>query len=617
MVSSPLSPYERFFESNGTIINNIGLIINGTNYQKNAATIDQIIATAVSAKNDTTPGADCSIYFYQDYSVNTLTLEQAKTLYDNRIPLVATCPENKLPVLVEGALEEYRYVTTDGVTYVEQQEKEAAVNGVEYVTLTKALQMANDGDTVTLLKDIIIDKTGLNVTDTTGAAYSIDKKIILDGQNHTITAQNFPKANSQDGALNVINVKAAETQIKDLTIDGKGTSRNGLNVVDCGKDAATVTISGVTSKNNLAAGLIVNNSQVQATNLTTDNNGWYGANVDKGGKLTLSGDSSMNEKLLNVRVEASNAPGELTIQSGSYLLTAQEENKASVIVAEGAKAIITGGTFSTNVQTYCDMGYIGDEEKNGVYEVHKHMASNFIHHLAEKSTCVKAGYEEYWECTVTGKLYSDEQRKTETDSERIKRPLAPHMLTKYERVEPTCVDPGREEYWHCTVCDKLFADEAATKETTAEALVIDPLGHDLKLVEGVDATTEKEGILAHYVCNRCGKWFWDKAATKEITNKNDVVIAKLPAGTEGVKDTVVVPDQPQFVENESAPEAAKEVAKELKVDEEAMAANGVEIAKEIQKNPENMEQAKTELKAALGSEYSESDTILLVVKPYL
>ena len=61
VVSSPLSPYERFFESNGTIINNIGLIINGTNYQKNAATIDQIIATAVSAKNDTTPGADCSI----------------------------------------------------------------------------------------------------------------------------------------------------------------------------------------------------------------------------------------------------------------------------------------------------------------------------------------------------------------------------------------------------------------------------------------------------------------------------------------------------------------------------------------------------------------------------
>ena len=176
-------------------------------------------------------------------------------------------------------------------------------------------------------------------------------------------------------------------------------------------------------------------------------------------------------------------------------------------------------------------------------------------------------------------------------------------------VAATCTEKGYSGDTVCTVCEKTVA--------VGQEIDINPNNHDLKLVEAVAATTEAPGNLAYYTCSRCGKWFWDKAATKEIANEKDVVIAKLPADTEGVKDTVVVPEEKQVDKTQTNSAEAIAAAENLQVDEVAVAANGVEIAKAIQSNPENIEQAKTELKAALGSEYSETDTVLLVVKPYV
>ena len=98
-------------------------------------------------------------------------------------------------------------------------------------------------------------------------------------------------------------------------------------------------------------------------------------------------------------------------------------------------------------------------------------------------------------------------------------------------MEPTCVDPGKEQYWYCTVCNKLFADEAATKETTENALTVPPTGHKLTKYPAVAATTEKEGNLEYYVCENekeNGAWYWDADGKNLIENHNDVKISKLP-----------------------------------------------------------------------------------------
>ena len=56
--------------------------------------------------------------------------------------------------------------------------------------------------------------------------------------------------------------------------------------------------------------------------------------------------------------------------------------------------------------------------------------------------------------------------------------LKPHTLTHHALKDATCTEAGIKEYWQCSVCNKLFSDEAATKEITdAASLEIPAKGH--------------------------------------------------------------------------------------------------------------------------------------------
>ena len=56
--------------------------------------------------------------------------------------------------------------------------------------------------------------------------------------------------------------------------------------------------------------------------------------------------------------------------------------------------------------------------------------------------------------------------------------LKPHTLTHHALKDATCTEAGNIEYWQCSVCNKLFSDEATTKEITdAASLVIPAKGH--------------------------------------------------------------------------------------------------------------------------------------------
>jgi len=65
--------------------------------------------------------------------------------------------------------------------------------------------------------------------------------------------------------------------------------------------------------------------------------------------------------------------------------------------------------------------------------------------------------------------------------------------------------------------------ETPTEEPTEEPA---PCEHDLKYVEGVPATTEADGVKAHYVCEKCGKLFDDAFGTIELT-EDEIVIPKI------------------------------------------------------------------------------------------
>ena len=82
-------------------------------------------------------------------------------------------------------------------------------------------------------------------------------------------------------------------------------------------------------------------------------------------------------------------------------------------------------------------------------------------------TCTEHGYttQECSLCNSIVKVYKDDV-------------LKPHTLTHHEAKAATCTEAGNIEYWQCSVCNKLFSDEATTKEITdATSLVIPAKGH--------------------------------------------------------------------------------------------------------------------------------------------
>ncbi|MGB4420316.1 MAG: Ig-like domain-containing protein, partial [Candidatus Saccharimonadales bacterium] len=113
------------------------------------------------------------------------------------------------------------------------------------------------------------------------------------------------------------------------------TTLHGINVFE----STNVSLDSVTLKNNDGYGLVVNNSIVNANDITTENNSWGGINVDKGSPiLNITGTSNQNE-LGAIVVEGTSSTvnfeaGKYTaIAPGVYRLTL--EAPTNLLPAEG------------------------------------------------------------------------------------------------------------------------------------------------------------------------------------------------------------------------------------------------------------------------------------------
>lgn len=100
-----------------------------------------------------------------------------------------------------------------------------------------------------------------------------------------------------------------------------------------------------------------------------------------------------------------------------------------------------------------------------------------------------------------------------------------HTLIHYDKVQ-TCTE-GHIEYWYCTACKKYFKDAAATIQTTEMDILLSKLPHTLQRVEAKEYTEETGGRIAHYHCTMCNKLFSDAAATNEITEEQTIVRVKV------------------------------------------------------------------------------------------
>ena len=183
---------------------------------------------------------------------------------------------------------------------------------------------------------------------------------------------------------------------------------------------------------------------------------------------------------------------------------------------------------------------------------------------AVPATCKATGTKEHWHCSVCDKDFSDSKGTTiMTDLTLVKDPTnhvggtviknktaatctvpgntgdtyckgcdaklssgtvipAGHKLTHVAAVAATCKDTGTKEHWHCSVCDKDFADSKGAAALTDVTIAKDPNNHvGFKSEWATDAdghwhactgcTTGKSGFAAHVfdnacdtTCNTCG-----------------------------------------------------------------------------------------------------------------
>ena len=152
---------------------------------------------------------------------------------------------------------------------------------VGYATIQDAVTAAADGDTIVLGSDF-----------TTSAQITISKAITLDGNGYTIHAS-FPKVDNTNNSA--IGIGHNDVTIKNLTLDGTGGQTypfqlHGVNAFL----SSGVNLDSVTIKNFGGSGVVVNGSDVTATNLNTSGDGWNSVNVDPGAGVTVPSVFTLN-----------------------------------------------------------------------------------------------------------------------------------------------------------------------------------------------------------------------------------------------------------------------------------------------------------------------------------
>ena len=145
------------------------------------------------------------------------------------------------------------------------------------------------------------------------------------------------------------------------------------------------------------------------------------------------------------------------------------------------------------------------------------------------ATCISTGIAKYWTCDRCNKIFADENGTTETTLDNLVTPIATkgHALVHHEEVPATCTTAGTKEYYECTMCNKKFSDSTCNTELTN--LTITPKGHKYELITAVEPTCTENGNIECYTCTNtnCGKYFKDENGNKIEISANQVIVPKL------------------------------------------------------------------------------------------
>lgn len=165
---------------------------------------------------------------------------------------------------------------------------------------------------------------------------------------------------------------------------------------------------------------------------------------------------------------------------------------------------------------------------------------------ATASTCKEQGTVEHYRCTLCEKLFSDAEGKTAiADKNKVLKPLdyKTHKLVEVKKAAATGTSIGyKRDAFYCSVCDMYFASKGDAESGTSllkSEVVEDKIvcaTHEMVATAKVEPTYTSEGKQAFWTCKNCGKVFKDVDGKTEVTNTADLIIPKL---TRTVKTGVV------------------------------------------------------------------------------
>lgn len=217
----------------------------------------------------------------------------------------------------------------------------AKIGDNEYATFAEAVEAVQYGDTILLLDDIDITNIGVvTVNDCT-----------IDLNNHEISADNF----------------TARFQGKNLTFkNGKFDSKGGSYALFIGDEGETDNV--LIENCALTGGInVYNASNIVLRNVDVTGTKYYAVWLDEGAKATIDSGSYKSNGNNVLGMAKGDVGTTLAIKGGSFTY---EENKLLLDNGvDGAKPVVTGGTFSTDPSKYVAEGYKATETAGGTWTV--------------------------------------------------------------------------------------------------------------------------------------------------------------------------------------------------------------------------------------------------------
>ena len=200
-------------------------------------------------------------------------------------------------------------------------------------------------------------------------------------------------------------------------------------------------------------------------------------------------------------------------------------------IEENAAGIAEALALDTTLTVKFDWKYDDSTLPSGA---HTHTPGEAVQENVVPASCKAEGsYDEVVYCTECGEELSRTPKTIE---------LAAHTLTEVPEVPATTEAEGVMAHYECSVCKKLFSDAEGKNEVTAEDLVI-PMLHvhtpgEAEQEDIVPATCKEAGSYNLVVrCTECGEIISSDPKTIEMLDHNIELVEEVPATktVDGVK----------------------------------------------------------------------------------